>query len=62
MHLKLDEVIRSARKARNDFIDLEDCTDEELEALRREFAKVREKKLNEGRGANVKTSLSSETR
>ena len=61
-HLKLDEVIRSVRKARNDFIDLEDCTDEELEALRREFAKVREKKLNEGRGANVKTSLSSETR
>jgi low affinity Fe/Cu permease len=41
LHLKLDEMIRSAGKARNKFIDLEDCTDEELAALQREFERVR---------------------
>jgi len=41
LHLKLDEVIRSVRDARNAFIDLEHCTDEELDALQSEFARVR---------------------
>ncbi len=41
LHLKLDEVIRSLHSARNKLIDLEDCTDEELAALQREFAKLR---------------------
>jgi low affinity Fe/Cu permease len=41
LHLKLDEVIRSMRKARNNLIDLENCTDEELDSLQREFEKVR---------------------
>jgi low affinity Fe/Cu permease len=41
LHLKLDEVIHSMRKARNDLIDLENCTDEELDALQQEFEKVR---------------------
>src|SRR5262245_40931357 len=43
LHLKLDEVIRSVRKARNNFIDLENCSDEELEALQNEFAKARKR-------------------
>lgn len=41
LHLKLDEVIHSMRKARNSLIDLENCTDEELDSLQREFEKVR---------------------
>lgn len=41
LHLKLDEVIHSMRKARNNLIDLENCTDEELDALQQEFEKVR---------------------
>jgi low affinity Fe/Cu permease len=41
LHLKLDEVIHSMRKARNNLIDLENCTDEELDSLQREFEKVR---------------------
>ena len=41
LHLKLDEVIRSLHSARNKLIDLEDCTDEELAALQREFVKLR---------------------
>ncbi len=37
-HLKLDEVIRAARGARNEFIELEDMKDEELKILAQEFA------------------------
>jgi low affinity Fe/Cu permease len=39
MHLKLDELIRSSTDARNKFVDLEDLTDEDLEALDDEFKK-----------------------
>lgn len=42
LHLKLDELIHSIRRARNDLIDLEHCTDEELDTLQREFTKVRD--------------------
>jgi low affinity Fe/Cu permease len=38
-HLKLDELIRSS-KARNVFADLEDATDEELQAFQREFERL----------------------
>jgi low affinity Fe/Cu permease len=41
LHLKLDELIRSTRPARNRLIDLEDCTEEELDELQREFERVR---------------------
>jgi len=41
LHLKLDELIRSERRARNIFADLEHATDEELDALEAEFRKVR---------------------
>ncbi|MFN8513975.1 MAG: low affinity iron permease family protein [Thermomicrobiales bacterium] len=38
IQLKLDELIRAVEKARNDLIDLEDVSDEELERFRQEFA------------------------
>ena len=41
IHLKLDELIRSQRKARNIFADLEHATDEELEELETQFRKLR---------------------
>ncbi|MFA5958081.1 low affinity iron permease family protein [Hyphomicrobium sp.] len=41
IQLKLDELIRSTRSARNILIDLEHCTDEEMEKLQDEFAKRR---------------------
>ena len=44
IHLKLDEVIRSIRAARNDFIDLEDMTEKELNDLETEFRKIKQKK------------------
>lgn len=48
IHLKLDELIRSSR-ARNIFADLEDATEEELEAFQREFEQLRKRgmKANE---------------
>ncbi|HEX9050593.1 MAG TPA: low affinity iron permease family protein [Anaeromyxobacter sp.] len=39
--LKLDELIRSQKRARNLFADLEHATDEELEEFEREFGKIR---------------------
>lgn len=41
VHLKLDELIRSVKEARNDFIDLEDTTEEELSKLTQEFKNIR---------------------
>jgi len=43
IHLKLDELIKGVRGARNGLIDLEEMTDEELNALQKEFQKLREK-------------------
>jgi low affinity Fe/Cu permease len=43
IQLKLDELIRSSSKARNEFADLEDATEEELETFQREFEALREK-------------------
>jgi low affinity Fe/Cu permease len=41
LHLKLDELVRSISTARNQLIDLENCTDEELDNIEREFRTVR---------------------
>jgi low affinity Fe/Cu permease len=41
LHLKLDELIRSQRKARNIFTDLEHATEDELAELEGEFQRIR---------------------
>ena len=41
IHLKLDELIRTQRKARDAFADLEDATDDELKLLEAEFRRLR---------------------
>lgn len=43
IHLKLDELIRSAQGARNTLVDLEDLSDDELKKLQQEFARLRER-------------------
>ena len=43
LHLKLDELIRSAKSARNQMVDLEEMSDEELERLQKEFRRMRQK-------------------
>lgn len=41
IQLKLDELIRSTERARNKLIDMEHCTEEEIERLQEEFARRR---------------------
>jgi low affinity Fe/Cu permease len=41
IHLKLDELIRSVKGARNTLIDLEELSEEELDDLQRQFVKLR---------------------
>jgi low affinity Fe/Cu permease len=48
--LKLDELIRSSKDARNRLIDLEHCTDEEMNVLQEEFAKVQVRRTIAGAG------------
>jgi low affinity Fe/Cu permease len=43
IHLKLDELIRGVKGARNALLNLEECTDTELEQLQREFQRLRER-------------------
>lgn len=40
MQLKLDELIRVSKPARDNFVDLEDMSDDELEVLDRQFRKI----------------------
>ena len=54
LHLKLDELIRSHIPARNDMIDIEKLSDEELDELEKRYAAIceqreaREKKRSDG--------------
>jgi low affinity Fe/Cu permease len=41
MHLKLDEVIRALKDARNELVDLEDLSDEDLKRLEEQFKRLR---------------------
>jgi low affinity Fe/Cu permease len=41
VHLKLDELIRAVSSARDELVDMEDLSDEELRRLQRQFAKLR---------------------
>jgi low affinity Fe/Cu permease len=42
LHLKLDELIRSTREARNTFAALEDASEDELKGFQDEFRKLRD--------------------
>ena len=41
VHLKLDEIIRALKGARNQLVDLEDLSDEELKKLEGQFQRLR---------------------
>jgi len=45
--LKLDELIRAVKGARDAFLDIEDISDEELEKLHAEFAKLHQRYASE---------------
>jgi low affinity Fe/Cu permease len=43
IHLKLDELIRALKGARNNLVSLENLSEEELELLERQFKRIAEK-------------------
>lgn len=46
IHLKLDELIKAIKEARDQLIDVEDLSDEQLETLQKEFVEFREQSKN----------------
>jgi low affinity Fe/Cu permease len=52
LHLKLDELVRANRRARNALIDLEDLSEGELRDLEREFRELRSKQPRRPPGAS----------
>jgi low affinity Fe/Cu permease len=47
-HLKLDEVIRALKGARNELVDLEKLSDEDLTSLEKQFERIRKKAERDG--------------
>jgi low affinity Fe/Cu permease len=55
LHLKLDELLRSIENARDRLIDLETCSDEELDQIERQFQALRRREQrNEGNREAIK--------
>jgi low affinity Fe/Cu permease len=48
MHLKLDEIIRALKNARNELVDLEELADEDLKKLEEQFHRIRQKAEHHG--------------
>jgi low affinity Fe/Cu permease len=48
VHLKLDEMIRALKGARNQLVDLEDLSDEDLKNLEEQFQRLRRKAEHDG--------------
>jgi low affinity Fe/Cu permease len=47
IHLKLDELIRAIKDARDELVDLEDLSDEELKKLEEQFRRTRKRAEND---------------
>ena len=60
MHLKLDEMIRALKGARNQLVDLEDLSDEELKKLEEQFQRLRKKAEHDG--THTRKSRAAESR
>ena len=54
MHLKLDEMIRALKGARNQLVDLEDLSDEDLKKLEEQFQRLRKKAEHDGNQRGVR--------
>jgi len=59
--LKLDELIRAQRSARNVFADLEHATEEELTEFEQEFKALRKRGLSQKRAARVAAEKATKT-
>jgi low affinity Fe/Cu permease len=56
VNLKLDEIIRAVKGARNKLISLEGLSDEDLKNLERQFERVRKKAERDGQGGRIEPS------
>jgi low affinity Fe/Cu permease len=56
LHLKLDELLRSLHAARNRLIDLENCTDEEIEQIERQFRALKTREERQARNGVATSS------
>jgi low affinity Fe/Cu permease len=59
VHLKLDEMIRALKGARNKLVDLEDLSDEELKKLEEQFQRLRKKAEHNGTRSHKAKSANS---
>jgi low affinity Fe/Cu permease len=59
VHLKLDEMIRALKGARNKLVDLEDLSDEELKKLEEQFQRLRKKAERDGTRSHKANSAKS---
>jgi low affinity Fe/Cu permease len=62
IHVKLDELIRAKKGARNALLDLDDLSDEELEKIRLSFAKIAAKAKHEQPDDDTETEVIAITR
>jgi len=53
VHLKLDEIIRALKGARNELVDLEELSDEDLKKLEQQFQRIRRKAEHDGNHAHA---------
>lgn len=60
IHLKLDELIRSTKTARNAFVDLENFSDDDLELLDREFKEMHENLQNNATVVRLRKKIAAE--
>jgi low affinity Fe/Cu permease len=51
MHLKLDELIRAVKGARNQLVDLENLSDNDLTKLEEQFRRLRKQSENSRAGS-----------
>ena len=58
LHLKIDEIIKANKDARNKLIDLEHCTDEELDELQAQFKAMRSRARRSASSASARRSPS----
>jgi low affinity Fe/Cu permease len=56
VNLKLDEIIRALRGARNQLINLEGLSDEDLKRLEKQFERVRKKAQQDGENGRIRPS------
>ena len=62
IHLKLDELIRAKKGARNSLLDLDDLSDEELAQIRMSFAKIAAKAKQDVSDGTAETEVIAITR